>query len=99
MTRRDHWNQTKEHLTAQQEILKGIMVAAQTQQVKDLEVRCAADIKDMQAEQDNHKTDPGKFTNEEAYCPSTPAKTKSILDIASNVSSPIFHNKSRVALQ
>ena len=56
-------------------------------------------IKDKQAEQGNDKGDPGKFTNEEAYCPSTPAKTKNILNIASNVSSPIFHNKSRVPIQ
>ena len=36
------------------------MVAAQTQQVKDLEVRCAADIKDMQAEQVKNSVETSK---------------------------------------
>merc|ERR1719342_1920642 len=42
---------SKNHLTAYENILKPIMEAAQTQQVKELEARCAQDIKDMQAEQ------------------------------------------------
>ena len=33
--------------------------------------------------------DPGQFTNTEGYCPSTPAKEKSIPDLTS----PIFHNR------
>ena len=42
---------SKAHYTAYEEILKPIMENAQAQQVKELETRCAADIKEMQAEQ------------------------------------------------
>merc|ERR1719315_572266 len=42
---------TKAHLTAQEEILKNIMETVQAQQMKDLEARGQADIKEMQAEQ------------------------------------------------
>ena len=38
---------------------------------------------------DTPELDPGQFTNQEGYCPSTPAKEKIIPDITS----PIFHNK------
>ena len=49
--RKDNWDMTKANLTPQEEILKGIMKAAQAQQMKDLETRGQADIKEMQAEQ------------------------------------------------
>ena len=38
--------------------------------------------------------DPGSFTNQEAYCPQTPAKTKQILEL-STYSSPVFHSRAR----
>jgi len=49
--RKDNWEMTKAHLTAQEEILKNIMESVQAQQIKDLEARGQADIKEMQAEQ------------------------------------------------
>ena len=49
--RKDNWEMTKAHLTAQEEILKNIMETVQAQQMKDLEARGQADIKEMQAEQ------------------------------------------------
>ena len=39
--------------------------------------------------------DLGSFTNQEGYCPSTPAKTKQILDLQVIDNSPVFHSKSR----
>merc|ERR1719350_1709902 len=44
--RKDNWEMTKAHLTAQEDILRSIMETAQ-----DLETRGQADIKEMQAEQ------------------------------------------------
>ena len=49
--RKESWEMSKTHLTAYEDILKPIMENGQAQQFKDLETRCAADIKDMQAEQ------------------------------------------------
>ena len=45
------WEMGRTHYKAYEEILKPILETAQTSQVKELEVRCAADIKEMQAEQ------------------------------------------------
>ena len=39
--------------------------------------------------------DPGSFTNQEAYSPLTPAKTKNIPDISVIINSPVFHSKAR----
>jgi hypothetical protein len=37
--------------------------------------------------------DPGKFMNEEAYCPSSPAQAKKIPDLSVILNSPVFHSK------
>ena len=39
--------------------------------------------------------DPGLFTNQEAYSPLTPAKSKNIPDLSIIVNSPVYHNKAR----
>ena len=106
--RKDNWSLTKEHLTAQEEILKGIMVAAQTQQVKELEVRCAADIKDMQAEQvktsvetsKEVQTDPKLKTKAEKdrrLKEKQAANTKKFMDERKNIG--IRHNKAKNKLK
>ena len=99
---------TKEHLTAQEEILKGIMVTAQTQQVKELEVRCAADIKEMQAEQvktsvetsKEVQTDPKLKTKAEKdrrLKEKQAANTKKFMDERKNIG--IRHNKAKNKLK
>ena len=106
--RRDTWSMTKEHLTAQEEILKGIMVTAQTQQVKELEVRCAADIKEMQAEQvktsvetsKEVQTDPKLKTKAEKdrrLKEKQAANTKKFMDERKNIG--IRHNKAKNKLK
>ena len=37
--------------------------------------------------------DPGKFINEEAYCPSSPARAKIIPDLSVILNSPVYHSK------
>jgi hypothetical protein len=37
--------------------------------------------------------DPGQFINEEAYCPSSPARSKKIPDLSVILNSPVFHSK------
>ena len=37
--------------------------------------------------------DPGKFINEEAYCPSSPARAKKIPDLSVILNSPVYHSK------
>ena len=44
-----------------------------------------------------NKDDPGQFTNTEGYCPSTPAKAKTIPDLTVVINSPIFHNKANIS--
>ena len=39
--------------------------------------------------------DPGLFTNQEAYSPLTPAKSKDIPDLSIIVNSPVYHSKAR----
>ena len=37
--------------------------------------------------------DPGKFINEEAYCPSSPGRAKKIPDLSVILNSPVYHSK------
>ena len=37
--------------------------------------------------------DPGKFVNEEAYCPSSPARTMKVPDLSVILNSPVYHSK------
>ena len=55
---------------------------------------------DINAQQDNmddesNNLDPGQFTRTEGYCPSTPAKTKTLHNSSAIANSPIFLNKSK----
>ena len=43
--------------------------------------------------------DPGSFTNQEAYSPWTPAKTRNIPDLPVIINSPVFHSKAREYFQ
>ena len=37
--------------------------------------------------------DPGRFINQESYCPSSPARSKTIPDLSIIVNSPVYHSK------
>ena len=73
-------------------------------QVSDMEVGHVQSSRAQAAEkEDNSQSealvrkhlDLGSFTNQEGYCPSTPAKTKLIQDLPVINNSPVFHSKSR----
>ena len=53
-------------------------------------------VRDKVEEQDRKPdgADPGSFIDQEAYCPSTPAKAKQICDLSAT-KSPVFHTKAR----
>ena len=50
---------------------------------------------DQEASSSNRIPDPGRFTDTEAYSPLTPAKTKSIPNLAVLINSPVFHKKGK----
>ena len=50
-----------------------------------------------QVHKQTNQLDPGHIVNEEAYCPSTPAKPKQLPDLPVIVNSPVFHSKQRTS--
>ena len=99
---------SKAHYAAYEEILKPIMEAAQAQQVKDLEARCAADIKEMQAEQVKASVETSKEVQNDPKLKTKAEKdrrlkekqaanTKKFMDERKNVG--ILHNKAKNKLK
>ena len=106
--RKDNWEMSKVHLAAYEEILKPIMEAAQAQQIKEMEVKSAAEIKDMQAEQVKASVETTKEVNSDPKLKTKgekdrrlkekqAANTKKFMDERKNVG--IMHNKAKNKLK
>ena len=52
-------------------------------------------VRDEQGVLVTSQLDPGLFTNQEAYSPLTPAKSKDIPDLSIIVNSTVYHSKAR----
>jgi hypothetical protein len=64
----------------------------------DKQVGREGSMEDVQVEHQGNPPlhlDPGHFTNQEAYDPSTPAKPRDIPDLSVIINSPIFHSKTK----